>query len=75
MDDEEKKPNYGGWVLGVFGAFLLYVLSFGPAIAGKFGVSSDTLVTVYEPVFWLMRYEPIRVAMDAYLEIWAGWRR
>ena len=75
MNYTEDKSNTGTWITGIVAALVLYVLSWGPAVA-YVHYSSDLRTNLqfragfhffYAPVFWLAAGTPLGYALDPYL--------
>jgi hypothetical protein len=70
--DEKKSLGFGTYVVWVFVAVVLYLLSTGPAARFeiKTGGAHPVLDVIYAPIGWLNDNTPLRKPLGMYWHIW-----
>ncbi len=81
MSEEPRRTSHAStWTLGVAGALVLYVLSFGPVAfviikmdPGFTAAARPKWWTYfYAPVIWLDDHTPLKKPLDAYGDWWVN---
>lgn len=75
MSQENKNEKHRGILMVITVAIavpLLYVLSFGPALAicEKYPRCAHTVADFYVPMFWLHNNTALRRPLESYLGLW-----
>ncbi len=71
--EQESGRSIWTWLMLIWCAFILYVLSIGPTAALVKNAGWPTIevaLSVYAPVIWLYEHTPLKGPLDAYVRLW-----